>query len=279
MLLNMHGGRQKDGNAVRCCMMIIPLVVAILVVPMRGQEKDAENKTKAQQLWEAAVAAKGGRERLGELQSLYVVSEDKFGSRDHELYVFPDRSFRYSYWASPERVDVVAYNGKRKVAWWQTDAHEAQVQDIETSASLIKKAQFTLLLVTRWLEPKPFGMRKERIGLKHVDVVQTDVDGWRVDYYLDSSTHLPSKVVYGYSKISRERGKMNREVRLDEYSETNGIMMPHKLMYSFTDGPEKSEQRVRYELNVQYDEQIFERAPTPGTKPDAWRVSKPSKIL
>jgi hypothetical protein len=253
-------------------------IVAVLLLATVNMVGFANGKqtqqAKAGQLWEATVAAKGGRERLQKVQSLFIGTESSSGSSDHNLFVFPDRSFRYGYWAGQERIDIDVYNGKRNISWWQVDSGTPHPSnDTESDIYFMKQAQFTFLLMTRWLEPKPLRARKDWIGLKRVDVVETDVGGWRVDYYLDPKTNLPTQVTYGYSDISRSRGDMNLIVRLEDYREVSGIMMPHKVTYS---GIMASKQRARYEINVDYDEQIFERGPTPGMKPDGWRrAAKP----
>jgi hypothetical protein len=258
------------------------LILGLLLITVGedclGRNKETEQHEQARKLWEAALTAKGGRDRLRSVSSLYIESTypDGSGDRGYDLYIFPDRTFSYSYWARFERTDIGVYNGRHSIRWWQRNDYPGKAaSDIEDAAEYLKEAQFTYLMVTRWLEPKPLRVRKEWIGLKRVDVVETDVDGWRVDYYLDARTHLPIKVASAQSKISRAEGKLNREVSLDDYAEVDGIMMPQKLTVNIV-GIVKSHQRAKYELNVDYDERIFERAPIPGMKPDAWRrVARP----
>lgn len=272
MLLNRKMIGRLAKYAIICAVAVVSLAV-VVIVPTLANDGEAE-QVKAQKLWEGSIAAKGGREQLRSIRSLYIQGEFKGADdRSYDLYVFPDRSFGYFYWAAAyERTDVTIYNGKRNISWWQEGNNTAHVQrDTETAVDLMKKAELTLLLVTQWLEPKALRARRDWVGLKRVDVVETDVNGWHVDYYLDSKTKLPVKLQYGYSKIERAKGEMNRVVELYDYRLVSGVMMPHRLVYSFTDGPERSDQRVTYELNVDYDEQIFENPPTPRMKPDSWR--------
>ncbi|HET8669893.1 MAG TPA: hypothetical protein VFM05_04505, partial [Candidatus Saccharimonadales bacterium] len=147
----------------------------------------------------------------------------------------------------------------------------------ENETGRMKQAVINLLLMTQWLQPKPLRLRKEWVGLKRVDVIEVDAEGWRVDYYIDSKTKLPIKVAYGYSELERAKGKLTYEVRLEDYKEISGIMMPHKVTPSFTDAPPLPKQKATYELNVDYDEQIFERPPSPTMKPDAWRAKAASR--
>src|SRR3989442_1087722 len=56
-----------------------------------------DSQSEAQQLWERAVAAKGGRERLRGVKCLYVKRIQPEGDRDYQFHVFPDFSFNYTY--------------------------------------------------------------------------------------------------------------------------------------------------------------------------------------
>src|SRR5205085_10141357 len=109
--------------------------------------------------------------------------------------------------------------------WWQTNGHEASPKrSDEVDAAQNLMAQFTYLLVTQWLEPKPLSARTEHIGFKRVDVVEVDANGWRIDYYLDTKTHLPIKIVSAHGPISHAQALMNQEVSLEDYAEVDGIM-------------------------------------------------------
>src|SRR5438445_6846936 len=61
----------------------------------RPTAHDHSNES-VRQLWEAAVAAKGGRERLRGISSLFVKADMGDGDHDYALYVFPDYKFEYS---------------------------------------------------------------------------------------------------------------------------------------------------------------------------------------
>ena len=139
------------------------------------------------------------------------------------------------------------------------------------SAPLV--AQFTYLLVTRWLEPKPLSARKERVGFKRVDVLEVDAGGWRVDYYLDPQTHLPIKLVAPAGEMPRAKGERHKVVEFEDYAPVNGVMMPRKVTHSYTTIPRKWEERVTYEINPPYDPQFFARPPTASTAPHSWRIS------
>src|SRR5207245_11468610 len=114
-------------------------------------------------------------------------------------------------------------------------------------------------------------VRKEWLGLKRVDVVEVDANGWPVDYYLDPKTLLPIQVVSEYSFMSHEKGEKHQVVKLDDYGPIDGVMMARKLSYSYTytNARRQWSEDVSYELNSPYDTQFFEQPPTPTTLPES----------
>jgi hypothetical protein len=239
----------------------------------RQNDKPDSERAKAQVLWEATIKAKGGREKLHRINAIYVISEAG-NQRYHQLLALPDCEFMYLYFKPRESTILNIYNGKRGINWWQPGSASASIKyakdsDVEYDFP-IKASQIVYLLSTLWLEPKPVQVRKERIGLKRIDVIETDWSGWRIDYFIDSQSQLPIKIAYG-SSTKRNAQAMNREIELGEYREVTGVMLPHKLRVSHTTNSSKWEERLRFEINPEYDEQIFENAPTPKMGPEAWR--------
>ena len=119
--------------------------------------------------------------------------------------------------------------------------------------------------------PTPIGSRKEWNGLERVDVVETEANGWKVDYYLSSRTYLPIKVVLPNGPVSRAKGEKNQEVRLADYKEVDGVMLPHSVSYAFTTNPEKRKDRLTFEINPAYNLKVFENPPTRKMGPESWR--------
>jgi hypothetical protein len=244
---------------------------------MRADAEDVstqETQARARELWAEAVAAKGGRERLHQISSLYIVRIQPGGDRDYHFYAFPDYWFNYTYGGYREDTALTIRNGRRHVTWWLPPSGEPAIPGKgsadDVSESIV--AQFTYLMVTRWLEPKPLIERKERLGLKRVDVVEVDANGWLVDYYLDPKTHLPIKVVAPEGEIPRSKGERHKVVQFEDYVLINGVMMPRKVTHSWTSIPRKWQERVSYEINPPYDPQFFEHPPTARTLPESWRA-------
>lgn len=238
-----------------------------------GAAGSEDSAARARQLWEAAVAAKGGRERLRNVKSLFVKSELSGGDRNYELHVFPDYGFDYSYVAKKEITTVTVRNARRGVSWWQPNGSAAQeLKYDENDAYGNLKAQLVYLLVTRDIEPTPLRSRKGWSGLRRVDVVETDAKGWRVDYYLDTDTHLPLRVTLPSSPKTHAEGKMNAVISLEDYADVGGVMMPRKATRSSTTNSSKWTERLTFEINPSYDEGIFERPPNPRMGGEAWRT-------
>lgn len=234
-----------------------------------------ETQSGARELWEKAVAAKGGRERLRQITHLYVAADQGRGYRQATFYVFPAYRFDFSYEPKRERTGVQVSNAREDIVWWQVDENLAKpLRYEEDDAYLNMLPQFIYLLVTHEIEPVPLRKGKERVGLKRVDVVETEAKGWRVDYYLDSETHLPVKVVLPLGPGARAKGSMNHIIFLEDYLAVDGVMMPRTATHTYSFNSQKLKDRLSFEINPAYDPRVFERPPTPKMGPEAWRPKK-----
>jgi hypothetical protein len=101
------------------------------------------------------------------------------------------------------------------------------------------------------------------VGRYDVDMVRTVVKGYprgeeRVSFALDRKSHLPRQVIYHTVVFGKE---YTGGVPLSDYSDVNGIQMPGKV-----DG-----KRWAFQLNVDYNEQIFEQPPSREAGIEAWK--------
>lgn len=231
-----------------------------------------ETSTRARELWEKAVTAKGGRERLRKITNLFVDADQGRGYRQSTFFVFPTYRYDFSYDPKREVTAVEVSNARQEIVWWQIDGNEARPRkyiDEDVYRNLLP--QFIYLMVTSELDPVPLRVRKEWIGLKRVDVIETDANGWRVDYYLDPKTYLPVRVALPLGPRSRAQGELDHIVTLEDYAAVDGVMMPHTVTHSYTFNSKKLKDRLKFELNPAYDPQIFEQTPSPKMGADAWR--------
>ena len=235
---------------------------------------DDETAAHARELWEKVLVAKGGRERLRKITNLYIAADQGHGYRQLTFNVFPDYRFDFSYDPKGENTSIEVSNARKGIVWWQV-INEAKPREYEVEDVYLNLLpQVIYLLVTSDVDPVPLRLRKERMGLERVDVIEVDAQGLRVDYYIDPKTHLPLRAVLPQGLRARNRGNMDHIVTLDDYAVIDGVMMPHKVTHTFTYSAEKLVDRLKFEINAAYDPQVFEDAPTPRTRAEAWRAKK-----
>jgi hypothetical protein len=233
-----------------------------------------DNRQEAERLWELAIAAKGGRERLYSVKNLQVSIREKVRYLirrlpfiEEDLYVFPGKSWEWN----DQRpaifgfgVDI--YNHDQDIRFWYIDhgkggsyGKDSASDSIYGNGSLIHlyDIQLRYFMETKWVRPIPVSVQKGKVGRKSVDVVQTIVKGYptrdgknekRIAFALDQKTHLPLQVIYKTVTFGQE---YTGAVPLSDYVDINGIQMPSKE-YGL---------KTTYQFNVDYDEQIFLREP------------------
>jgi hypothetical protein len=270
---------RKTGTALLSGALAVLLIAnspLVLTTRAGGKKFWAEDsQARVRELWEEAVAAKSGRDRLSRISSLYVAAGQGHGARQSGLYVFPYYAFDYSYDPGRERSDINVRNVRRGISWWQLNGNPAKlIKPDDEDAYLIILPQIVYLIISKELNPVPLRSRKAWLGLKRVDVVEVDAKGWLVDYYLDPKTHLPIKVVLPFGPRARSNGEMDQDVLLEDYAEIDGVMMPRRVSDSYTTSPLKWTERLTFEINPKYDPTIFEQPPTAKMGPEAWRLKK-----
>lgn len=231
-----------------------------------------DNRKEAERLWELAIAARGGRERLYAVDNLQISIREKvwYGLRrvpyiEEALYVFPGK---YWEWNDQRKtilgLSIRMYNQDRDIHLWYSDhgkgGHVGRPFDmVHGKAALIRlyDVQLGYLMETKWVKPIPVSVETAKLDGKSVDIVQTIVKGYpikdgkdeeRIGFALDRKTHLPVKVIhYGHAN-----GKeYSTGPPLSDYVDVAGIQIPSNV-YGL---------RSSYQINVDYDEQIFIRDP------------------
>lgn len=255
-----------------------------------GMEPE-ENKS-ARNLWEQAIAAKGGRERLHAVRSFVVSSKSKYskgpqdmpGHKMETLYVLPDKFWEWQDIPGPLGVHITVLDFERRVGWELSDKwtsakpitanstmpnrgdSQSQTQDLKFRSLREKfvEAQLIYLMETKFLTPSLIGSRKTRLGPTSVDVIETSIGRERIEYYLDPATHLPQRITI-ITRLESGRDYVDI-IRLSDYASVDGIMMPRRVAWGVDD-----ENKTSYQINVNYDPSLFESAPTMHTSADAWR--------
>ena len=130
----------------------------------------------------------------------------------------------------------------------------------------LRNAQLSFLLETNWLKPTLVKASTGRVGLRSVYIVQTLVEGERVDFAFDQVTRLPVRV--SYYDLFESKTYVNSQSFLD-YADVGGIKVPQTLEY--TGG---SKYKANFQFNVEYNENIFVKPPPIEAGPEAWKSAK-----
>ena len=157
------------------------------------------------------------------------------------------------------------HNHDRDIDLWYMDhgkgARVARpVDQVHGKAGLIPlyDAQLRYFMETCWVKPIPINAHEEKLDGKTVDIVQTIVKGYptkdgtdeqRVGFALDRKTHLPIKIIY-YRVV--QGTEHSGGLPLSDYVDVDGIQMPSKTL----------DLKSSFQINVDYDEQIFVREPS-----------------
>jgi hypothetical protein len=243
----------------------------------------------ARRIWEQAVAAKGGRERLHTIQNILTVQRGDYKRQNFSLrtkYATPSKRsqvtsvsldvFPNKFWDCEDyRPDVFGiimhmYNydtGMKYVLTLGEPNHPLEPIEPKEKRESRTFGLVAYLLETTWLRPIPIKASTAKIGQRKVDMVQTSLNGQRIDFALDLVTHLPVQVSF-YSTF-QDKTYVTTE-KLSDYAEVNGIKVP--LTTEMDDGTKYT---ATVQFNVEYNPEIFTRLPRFDLGLNAWRPTGP----
>ncbi len=163
-------------------------------VDYRG-ESDPIAGTRSLQVWELAVIAKGGRQKLEQVNSLAVFYEYSKGRLSTELYAFPDKRWDW-YDTGPSSkfpLLVSAMDFEQKVYCVN---HRYIREGCEPIGNFSKRGyledpQLLYLLETKWVKPELLAASKGTLGFRSVKIVKVQLETFQISVYLDSKTHFP----------------------------------------------------------------------------------------
>lgn len=290
--------------------LLVVLVVLAFSISVKGQVEATDvNRARARQLWEEALQAKGGRDRLHSVQSFLITGEIHVdavsGSHMTEvqwLHALPGKAWLYEY--TPEfkvYLDATVINIERNLCMKTLSPAKGDVPSLSlclptTYAERLIQNPSIYLMETKWIRPEPIRTYEGRRGLKRVDVVETAVGNLRVDFYLDRKTRLPVKLVTDeYGGINEETQAMGLTVYFDNYVAIDGIQMPTRVVREprhvslnefsvpslvlsheprFPEKVRRDIELLTYKFNVEYDETIFNGPASRKVKATDWKPRK-----
>jgi hypothetical protein len=266
---------------------VVLLIAGSAVSPVRsntGKQMDESNRRRAEELWEKAITAKGGRARLQKVQTLLISSKASrrgehsefrgLHRRVEEVYVFPEK---YWVWddSRPGRfgLSIEMFNGKEYWLARDIDPESPSIvplteQVLKTRRFFLQRVQAYFLLETPWFRPIPERVKSGWIGLKRVDIVYARAGQDTLVVYLDRKSHLPLKAALLDPRADVDDPEWVDlfAAVFDDYQEIYGIQMPHKVGW----GP-VADGQYTYQVNPSIDERLFHQAPKIEHGPEAWK--------
>ena len=237
-----------------------------------------DGKQEAERLWELAIAAKGGRERLYAVRNMVISRRAEYTTHlfkknqvhQEGLYVFPNK---YWFWNDlrPDvfGLNVKMYNFDSNMCYSITPENPHQPPEPITrtpSDKTLADVQLSYLLETRWFKPVLVKASSGRVGLQKVDIVETRVNDYRVDFAFDRRTHLPIRK--SYYRVVNNKTYVD-VIKLSDYAEISGIKVP--LTVEYDDG---TKYKASVQFNVEYNEDIFVKPPPIEAGPEAWKPAQ-----
>jgi hypothetical protein len=287
--------------------LLVVIVILAINVSAKGQAEATDiNRARARQLWEEALQAKGGRDRLHAVQNFLISGEIQVeavkGSHTTEvqwLHVLPGKAWLHEY--TPEFVvslDATVINIERDLCMKILSPARGDVPSLSLClptayAERLIQNPTIYLIETKWIRPVPIRTYEGRRGLKRVDVVETAVGNLRVDFYLDRKTRLPVKLVTDeYGAIYKETQAKGLTVYFDNYVTIDGIQMPTKVVREprhvplnefsvpslvlsheprFPEKVRRDTELLKYKFNVEYENTIFDGPASRKVKATDWK--------
>lgn len=240
----------------------------------------AQGETEAQRLWELMIKAKGGREALHKVNNILVQSNSRsqttsgreYQHKRESLAVLPDKIWSYDD-ARPDVFGVTTYMGNYENMteyFWAEGRQNVVAEPISSAYGRAMKAyQNTTIFClseSRWLEPRVIDMKTDLVGSEKVFVIQTNVDGRRVDFAVSQKTYLPVKIIL--YEVGTNDPSRRDELLLSNYLEVEGIQVAQVEQFN-----RQGIETLKIRFNVEYDPSIFVRAPKKMGS-NAWKLTQ-----
>ena len=260
-------------------------LLALLFLTTISAEHRQVDQTAAA-LWEQAVAAKGGRERLAAIRSFAIYEETAFSkplpefapSKVHQILCeLPDRWWEFlDYRPGKMGYSVTAANARTGLGW-STFGGPARpfLRRYTGLPHRLRRLQYAYFLETSAVRPTPTRASRVRLGLKTVDRIEAvfDVDIIVVD--LDVDTHLPVRVeTITPNTLPPPRpgmkppGDIKFVYELSDYEVIGGIKVPTRVKLG------SDAARAQVEINPDYEPSIFITQPSPDATVESWRKAR-----
>lgn len=257
-------------------MIYIMEVLAIALIMIMSQIGSGQEASEAKAIWESAIKAKGGRNALAKINNILIqytspsrtTSGRAYEREETALTVLPDKVWSYT----DERPEVFGefvsmLNYEKMIQYFgpkgSSEISTKPIPDKDRTRKDYQNSTIFYLMESKWLKPKPLGVKEDTLGSEKVLIVQTNVDGRRVDFALNRSNYLPTKIITYDTDVD---GVVRaHEMTLSNYIEIDGIKIPRTAKYDMF-----GTKNLTVRFNVNYDPSIFTHVPN-ELGPDAWQ--------
>lgn len=255
------------------------------MVSMPVVAQDAEPACDAAEVWERMIEAKGGRERLHEID-VYFMAETEAGwslfrRRRYEHYVLaslPDKQWGWHDYGSPfeaRGVSVVDWVTGIVTGESAYDDFVVRTMPLEERAIWGRYRREALyLLETKWKKPVVSNCVALPEGGYTIDA---DFDEAQYRYHLPPREFLPNVVEWWeIDGPRRDSGKgLAVQYWFSDYTDVGGVMMPRQQVFRPSSREDVGvRHNLCFEWNPEYDTRIFEMPPSFDAGPDAWRPKR-----
>lgn len=231
-----------------------------------------EQSSRAMEVWERVIGAKGGRTRLMQIENIQftVRPEKKTLPLNVSLYVFPDKSWTYMDWSGTllgKRLTVFDGAG----VWELLDESGPQRRGIRENETFdLLEVQAWYLLETQWFRPRIFRIETKKIGRTEFDVVTAAYREWQLQYYVDKRSSMVRRVAAPNNspEVRSLVTSLGGYVDFEEYSPVAGIMMPRRVTW-----PRDGVEIYDHQLNVKPHPELFTRKPALADGPNGWKAN------
>ena len=182
-------------------------IISLLCLSVTVAGSAQEDRQTALALWEEAIAARGGRERLAGIRSFAILQKTRFrgfmtrdvarGKVDQIVCELPDKWWEFlDYRPGLMGYSVEVVDTLTGLGWGSLSGTPARpFRRPDTNAAYrMRQLQYVYFLQTRSVQPRPRGASRVRLGLRSADRVDTVMDDESVVFYFDPATHLPLRI-------------------------------------------------------------------------------------
>lgn len=215
------------------------------------------------EVWEQAVKAKGGRDRLRSVRSLAVYMKpaevNLAGPPTNWLCVFPDRYFEFEGAGRGSQRAIVVDGTADRAATDVTGIARNTRHLSPYEHDQLALNQLIFLLESAWLQPQP-------VEARH-NILMVEAAGNAYKLFLNNAS-LPERVLS--LPVPGEKHKTVYDYRLQHYRDFQGVMLPVRIV--LTGRLSESTWDVDYEIDAKYNPKLFERMPDLANGPEPWRI-------